>query len=335
MTRDREDRSVQSSVSELLVRLLVLLMVLFLVGVVLAVARSWRQLDLNSARLHTLARNQLEDEKLREEILRLERERGLSRSLVTNATILIGALGFVVTGLGYVNERRRERFERAKDRLTERNRLAALYVNPFLFACEDLQSRLYNILCNRGLGPLREQYPTGRHAVEVLYLIARYFAYEELLLRYSQYGIDKNVLRYIRQIREAFSTDKIKDKDWRIFRPQQNALGRFVQAGRKGEYGDEPDSISLWEFEKGFAAVALQDERLRQAHNSLRDLKGINNMHRNTYKRLARIQARLVALLNYLEAEESRARGAKFSLFNGERASAPEVKPASGCTRRG
>jgi hypothetical protein len=44
--------------------------------------------------------------------------------------------------------------ERGEDRRIERNRLAALYVTPFLFAAEDLQSRLYNILRGGGLGPM-------------------------------------------------------------------------------------------------------------------------------------------------------------------------------------
>lgn len=45
------------------------------------------------------------------------------------------------------------RAQRRKDREEELKRLASLYVMPFLLACEDLQSRLYNILCLGGLGP--------------------------------------------------------------------------------------------------------------------------------------------------------------------------------------
>jgi hypothetical protein len=51
--------------------------------------------------------------------------------------------------------------EREQERLTKRARLAALYVNPFMSACEDLQSRIYNILERRGLRKLRERYPDG------------------------------------------------------------------------------------------------------------------------------------------------------------------------------
>jgi len=212
MTRDGEGQDEQRSRSAL-VRLLVWFIVLFL-GVVLGVAvAQWRQWDFDYGRFQTLGRGQLEDERLRQEILKLQRERSLWRNLATNATILIGALGFVVTGFKYIDERQRQRIEdtrqqeadrdqREKDRLTERHRLAALYVNPFLFACEDLQSRLYNILCGGGLGVLRQQYRNGRHAVELIYLIARYFAYEELLIRYSPYGVDGKYLVAF----EAFET---------------------------------------------------------------------------------------------------------------------------------
>jgi hypothetical protein len=54
--------------------------------------------------------------------------------------------------------------EREQERTNERARLAALYVNPFLSACEDLQSRIYNILERGGLRTLRKRYPDGAYA---------------------------------------------------------------------------------------------------------------------------------------------------------------------------
>ena len=64
--------------------------------------------------------------------------------------------------------------DREQERLKERARLAALYVNPFLSACEDLQSRIYHILALGGLRALRQRYPDGAYAAETLYLIVRY-----------------------------------------------------------------------------------------------------------------------------------------------------------------
>jgi hypothetical protein len=60
--------------------------------------------------------------------------------------------------------------EREQERLTRRARLAALYVNPFMSACEDLQSRIYSILELGGLRTLRKRYPDGAYAEEILYL---------------------------------------------------------------------------------------------------------------------------------------------------------------------
>src|SRR5829696_709026 len=67
--------------------------------------------------------------------------------IVTSLTAL-GAAGWAI--VKWTGERR-------KDRLDEEKRLASLYVNPFLFACEELQSRLYNVLCRGGLVPLRKR----------------------------------------------------------------------------------------------------------------------------------------------------------------------------------
>jgi len=39
--------------------------------------------------------------------------------------------------------------------------MTALYINPFLSACEDLQSRIYKLLELDGLPKLRERYPDG------------------------------------------------------------------------------------------------------------------------------------------------------------------------------
>ncbi len=67
--------------------------------------------------------------------------------------------------------------DREQERNNERARIAALYVNPFLSACEDLQSRIYSILELGGLHTLRERYTDGFYAEETLYIIVRYFGW--------------------------------------------------------------------------------------------------------------------------------------------------------------
>src|SRR5262245_50077432 len=64
-----------------------------------------------------------------------------------------------------------------QERLARLDELAALYVNPVLSACEDLQSRIYSILELGGLRTLRKRYPDGAYAEETLYLIVRYFGW--------------------------------------------------------------------------------------------------------------------------------------------------------------
>ena len=54
--------------------------------------------------------------------------------------------------------------EQSLERDKERARVTALYVNPFLSACEDLQSRIYKIIELQGLIKLRERYPDGAYA---------------------------------------------------------------------------------------------------------------------------------------------------------------------------
>ena len=68
--------------------------------------------------------------------------------------------------------------EQERTRTLERARLAALYVNPFLSACEDLQSRIYHIIELGGLRILQERYPDRTYAEETFYLIARYFGWD-------------------------------------------------------------------------------------------------------------------------------------------------------------
>ena len=116
--------------------------------------------------------------------------------------------------------------ERRADRDAERKQLFALYVYPFLRACEDLQSRLYNILERDGLTPLREREPDKKaFAQENLYLIAQYFGWERCLFRYGPYTQDTEVLRLTEAIRATFSTDRVGVGAFCFLRIYQKALG--------------------------------------------------------------------------------------------------------------
>jgi len=92
--------------------------------------------------------------------------------------------------------------QREQERLSDRDRLTALYVNPFLSACEDLQSRIYNILELDGLRKLQTRYPDKSYGEETLYLIVRYFGWAVVIQRYSPYAHDQVVTRLAEGVRD-------------------------------------------------------------------------------------------------------------------------------------
>jgi hypothetical protein len=238
---------------------------------------------------------------------------------------LIGAQVTALAGAMWAVIKWRE--ERREDRRVEQNRLAALYVNPFLFASEDLQSRLYNILCGEGLVPLRAR-PDYPYAEETLYLVAQYFAYEALILRYTQYGTNSDVLRLIQQIRSDFTSAGTEDDvdPWCIFRPRQRALGQVMLTSREDEQGTVMDTISLLEFRE----LLKRDVELLyvgDAISSLQEAKKADDLPPRTRSRLADVQSDLVDLLEHLEAELKKLTGAEsLSLFHGKGGAARRSK---------
>ena len=96
--------------------------------------------------------------------------------------------------------------EREKERMATRQRMVALYVYPFLSACEDLQSRIYNILALNGLRVLRKRYPDASYADETLYLIVRYFGWVAAMHRYGTHSQDPEVVHLTEAVHNAFAT---------------------------------------------------------------------------------------------------------------------------------
>ena len=120
--------------------------------------------------------------------------------------ILVPSLTAIIVALGVAW---RWFKDREGDRVRDRQRLAALYVIPFVSACEDLQSRLYNILVMGGLKVLRKRYPDRRYAEEVVYLIVRYLAWQVCVSRYGSYTHDANVIKHTEAVKDAFATSRL------------------------------------------------------------------------------------------------------------------------------
>ncbi len=205
--------------------------------------------------------------------------------------------------------------EQSLEREKERERMTALYVNPFLSACEDLQSRIYKLLEIGGLSSLRDRYPDGAYADETLYLIVRLFGWMAAMNRYGPYTQDPVVIKYSAAVRRAFATSRngCPVGPFNFFAAEQKALGKIVMHSMEGEYGAEMDTISYYEFREvvrsahrmpSSAAVTQTLEAMRAARN-IEDLDG--------RQRLAKVQTHLVDLLDYLEAKEG------YRLFVGQR----------------
>jgi hypothetical protein len=211
-----------------------------------------------------------------------------------------------------------------QERRSRRDRLAALYVNPFMSACEDLQSRVYNILELGGLRILRERYPDGAYAEETLYLIVRYFGWAAALSRYSPYSQDPVVIRLSEAVRDTFATTGagFPVGAFNFFHPEQKALGKAVMSRMPGQHGIELDTISSYKFRERLALPALSNSlSVQQSLEALRNAKDAENLPGR--QRLAKAQHHLVDLLHYLEDREG------YRLFAGERKKCSSFRQSS------
>lgn len=201
-----------------------------------------------------------------------------------------------------------------RERQRERARMAALYVNPFLSACEELQSRIYKILELEGLNSLRNRYQDGAYAEETLYLIVRFFGWSAAVNRYGPYTQDAEVIRLVTGCRRAFSTSSANRPvgPFNFFIPEQKALGKIVMHSLEGEFGRELDTISFYEFQEALASPPLSEsESVKQTLEALRNAEKASDLPGRD--RLADAQTYLVDLLTYLEEREG------YSLFAGDR----------------
>jgi len=211
-------------------------------------------------------------------------------------------------------------------RRKERSRLTALYVNPFMSACEDLQSRIYKILELDGLDSLRERYPDGSYAEETLYLLVRFFGWSTAVNRYGPYTQDPFVIEHVTAVRRTFSTASqgYSVGPFNFFLPEQKALGKIVMQTMEGEYGHELDTISYFDFKERLNSAPLKDSQsVQQSLETLREAKTAQDIVGR--ERLAEAQNHIVKLLSYLEKKEG------YTLFQGTRQTCSVDKHAVSC----
>ncbi|MBP0000706.1 MAG: hypothetical protein J7641_17200 [Cyanobacteria bacterium SID2] len=227
-----------------------------------------------------------------------------------NINIALSIFGFLFTSIWAVwtwNQ------QYQKEQRNKRDKIAALYINPFLVACDQLQSRVYNILELQGLEYLRERYPDGQYAEETLYLIAHFFGWEYYIFRYGPYTRDSEVIDYTNRIRWRFSQDTLNSKlDPFCFRRQEQIdLGKLVVKRVSSDAEVENislESLTLYEFIQQLSMSPWSDaSSIRSTLETLRGAKTVDELEGR--KRLAEIHQDLVGLLNYLEQQEG------FTLF--------------------
>lgn len=204
--------------------------------------------------------------------------------------------------------------ERQDERSQERDRINALYVIPTLFAAEDLQSRLYNVLDQSGLVPLRRRDPDGQYAVETVYLLARYLAWEQLFLRFTYLATDAKVAGMTGRIRRDLATDRYGTGPWTVFRPTQMSLGQTVTHWRDGALAD---TITFLEFKRLWEDGLGSDLGMNDAAEALRHASTVDDLAPRTVDRLARLQANLVDLINELEIQMSTKGAERFTVGRG------------------
>jgi hypothetical protein len=201
-----------------------------------------------------------------------------------------------------------------RERRKERARISALYVNPFLSACEDLQSRIYSILELEGLPTLRRRYPDGSYAEETLYLIVRYFGWMIAVERHGPYTEDPVVMRLMSAVGSAFATSLSPPQvgPFNFFHSEQKALGKLMMTTMEGQLGVELDALSCYEFKKRLASPPLSDSvTLKESLEALRNADDAETLPGRD--RLMEVQNHLVELLAYAEKKVG------YTLFQGER----------------
>ncbi|MEO8168157.1 MAG: hypothetical protein ABI623_07920 [bacterium] len=206
--------------------------------------------------------------------------------------------------------------QREADNEKDRKKLAALYVLPFLSACEELQSRLYNILEHSGLEPLRQRSADHEYATEILHMIAQYFGWERCARRYGPYTQNQKFIKLTEAVRATFAKDlNRKIGEFCFFRPEQKAMANMVMKRMSGEFGPEFETMPLYEFKQQLNSPAFGMASCTRAHKALCNATTIADL--SDRERLAEIQNYLVEILSYIEGREG------FSLYPKQRKRVP------------
>ena len=214
--------------------------------------------------------------------------------------------------------------EQQKERQLKRDQEAALYVNSFLSATEELQSRLYGILEKDELAYYKKEYPDQYEfgspaAVEILYRLSQYFGWTFRTFRYGPYTHDPTFIELTREIGKTWESREFSGDAFRFSIDERASLGQAVvrHVGEISTVLPVFESIPLYQVEEEISDEQNKHAPLYQSKAVRRTLSAIDRADKadalEGHERLAVLQNLLVDLLTYLESREG------FSVSIGER----------------
>jgi hypothetical protein len=208
--------------------------------------------------------------------------------------------------------------QQEKERNQRNSHLNAIYVNPFLLACDVLQRKLYRLLVHNEIEMLKERvYFEGddesevpyQEALEIIYTIVKFFGWSFYFLIYGSYTADWKAIRMLSTISNLFAeTVQFPDDPFSFTHTKQQSLGqRFVRrvVNSKTDY-PEFRSDTLYQFDREVMDSKNQYGHLYQdVRRSIDALLAAKTSQEIPGKnRLIAIHNELVDLLNYIENEE-------------------------------
>ncbi len=206
--------------------------------------------------------------------------------------------------------------EQQKERQLKRDHEAALYVNAFIAAAEQLQSKLYRILEEDELASYKKEYPdqyefASPAALEFLHSLSQFFGWTHRTYRYGPYTRDARVIELTRRIGEAFENrSEFSGDAFRFSMDERISLGTAVlrHVGDLTAVHPVFESIPLYQFEEEISDKQSKQARLYQSRAVRCTLEAIDRADQaeslEGHERLAVLQNLLVDLLSYLESKE-------------------------------
>ena len=233
--------------------------------------------------------------------------------MVMNPALLVSVLSALAAAVWSVWTWKEEQ---AKERQDKRDQMAALFVNSFMLATEELQARLYGILQGDDLAFYKKEYP-GKHefgsplAIETLYRLAQYFGWKNHTYRHGPYTRDPRVIELIRQIGAIFENrTRFPGDAFRFTFEERASLGEAVVHYTRDVMGFIPayHAITLHEFQQDINDNSGKYAQLYRSQAVQRMFAAIDRADRpeelEGVERLAVLQNLMVDLINYLEDRE-------------------------------